>query len=491
MFQNRVFVLSILALLAILMFSTVLPVSATSSPAIPQQIVGEAEAWTISGTILDASTAPLEGVVLSYDNGTKTVTTNASGFYSFLVLDGSSHTVIPAKEGYTFVPASKDYAGVSADQTNQNYVGTFVATPTTTLTATAAITTTPTITATRTQTGTKTLTPTRTATPTTPSGFSKIYPWDGAGNLNKASVTFSWKAYSPAPDKYRYCVDKVDNDICDSSGGFTSISGTSFTLSNLAESTTYHWHIQAVDCTNADCTTKTIIDTNDGEWWSFSTGAVPTITPTRTRTRTLTPTRVPTKTVTRTPTVTPVRFVAASNGAYDGWILESSENSNVGGTMSVAATTFVVGDHASKRQYRAILSFNTSALPDGATIQSAMLRIKPSGTSSGTNPFSVLGGLRVDIYKGSFGTSDNLALEDFNASASRANVGAFNPTPSNGLYSATLNAFGRNNINLAGLTQFRLYFTVDDNNNAIADFMRFASGEAATGKPVLIITYNP
>src|SRR6185295_1516944 len=52
----------------------------------------------------------------------------------------------------------------------------------------------------------------------------------------------------------------------------------------------------------------------------------------------------------------------------DGWILESTETSGVGGTMNSSATTFNLGDDLVDRQYRAILHFDTSSLPDTAVI---------------------------------------------------------------------------------------------------------------------------
>ena len=178
-----------------------------------------------------------------------------------------------------------------------------------------------------------------------------------------------------------------------------------------------------------------------------------------------------------------------STGAQDGWILESAENSGVGGTLNAPATTFVLGDDASNRQYRAILSFNTAGLPDAALIQSAVLKIKPNGAPVGTNPFAVLGKLLVDIRSGPFGTSPALQLSDFNAAASVDKVGAFGATPAGGWYSVSLNASGRGQINRLGLTQLRLRFALDDNNNNAADLMRFVSGDAAN-PPMLVITFT-
>jgi hypothetical protein len=179
-----------------------------------------------------------------------------------------------------------------------------------------------------------------------------------------------------------------------------------------------------------------------------------------------------------------------SAGAQDGWILESSETSGVGGTKDNTAATFRLGDESSDRQYRAILSFNTASLPNNAIIQSAVLKIKQSGSAVGSNPFNILGSLYATIRKGYFSSSSALQLADFNAAATASKVGAFGATPVSGWYSATLNSSGRSNVNKTSLTQFRLYFSKDDNDNNMADYMKFFSGDASSSKPQLIITYT-
>jgi hypothetical protein len=120
-------------------------------------------------------------------------------------------------------------------------------------------------------------------------------------------------------------------------------------------------------------------------------------------------------------------------------------------------TTFQLGDDSLNRQYRSILSFNTASLPDTAVIQSAVLKIKPSGSAVGINPFTVLGILYADIRKGYFSTSPALELADFNTAATASKIGSFGKTPISGWYTATLNATGRTDINKTSLTQLRLY----------------------------------
>lgn len=187
-------------------------------------------------------------------------------------------------------------------------------------------------------------------------------------------------------------------------------------------------------------------------------------------------------------TITPV-LTFKSQGANDGWILERTHASGLGGTKNSADAAFQLGDDSSKRQYRGILSFNTGSLPDGAVIQSAVLKIKQSGAPVGANPFNVLGKLMVDVRKGTFGAAP-LAVTDFQAAPSASQVGTFSKVPAAGWYSVTLNLAGRNKINTVGLTQFRLYFSKSTNNDAVANFMKFLSGNSASGQPQLIIKYT-
>ena len=174
----------------------------------------------------------------------------------------------------------------------------------------------------------------------------------------------------------------------------------------------------------------------------------------------------------------------------DGHILESTETSGVGGTLDSTATTFNLGDGAADKQYRSILSFNTATLPDTAVITMVTLKIRKQGLV-GTNPFTILGGLKVDMRKPYFGTTVGLLVSDFQAAAGRIGVATFGATPVNNWYSAVLTAVGRNYLNKTGTTQFRLYFAVDDNNDNGADYMKFFSGNYATvsARPTLIIEY--
>ena len=185
-----------------------------------------------------------------------------------------------------------------------------------------------------------------------------------------------------------------------------------------------------------------------------------------------------------------LKLQVPSQGANDGWVLESTETSGKGGTMNATAASFQLGDDAGDRQYRAILSFNTSGLPDNATITSAVIRVEQKAAPTGVNPFSVLGTLFVGVHAPSFSAA-TLQLTDFNSAAIKTRAGTFNPTPVGAWYTAVLNADGLSGISKTTLTQFRLYFSKDDNDNRAANFMKFASGNAAAAdRPLLIISYT-
>jgi hypothetical protein len=189
--------------------------------------------------------------------------------------------------------------------------------------------------------------------------------------------------------------------------------------------------------------------------------------------------------------VRPLSLTVSSTGAQDGWVLESGENTKVGGSLSATATTFRLGDNAAKKQYRSILSFSTKSLPDDAIITGVTLKIRKQGIIGGGNPVTIFQGFMVDIKKGYFGTSA-LQTADFQTTASRT-CGPFKPALSGSWYSIDLSS-GISSINKvsvsAGLTQIRLRFKLDDNNNTTANYLSLYSGNASSSyRPQLVIEY--
>lgn len=180
-----------------------------------------------------------------------------------------------------------------------------------------------------------------------------------------------------------------------------------------------------------------------------------------------------------------------SIGAQDGWILEADENSTKGGTMDAADTTFFLGDDATDRQYRAILAFDTSSLPDKAVITKLTLKIKREGIV-GTNPLTTHMGLKVDINQPQPGPAQALAIRDFQAKPGKLAAATFNKkATSDWWYSAVLGPDAYPFVNLQGMTTFRLRFAKDDNDNMSADYLRFYSGNAAAAnRPVLVVEFR-
>ncbi len=185
---------------------------------------------------------------------------------------------------------------------------------------------------------------------------------------------------------------------------------------------------------------------------------------------------------------------SASIASRDGWVLESTEASNAGGSLNSTATTLTVGDDASNRQYRSLLDFSTAALPDNAVIYTVNLRIIQSSIT-GTNPFSTHGVLRSEIRSGFYGTAAALQTMDFQ-SAMDGVACNFEPVPEileslGPAYRCIFANASFPNINLTGNTQFRIRFTLDDNNDMSADTFNFYSGDFSntTQAPRLFIKY--
>lgn len=180
-----------------------------------------------------------------------------------------------------------------------------------------------------------------------------------------------------------------------------------------------------------------------------------------------------------------------SMAGFDGWVLERDAVSGKGGTFDSVAGFGRVGDDASNRQYRSILHFDTSTLPDNAVVTSVVLRVKRLSIVGG-NPFTTHGLLSVDLKAGAFHDYSVLERFDFHAVGTRGNVGRFIKTPADGWYRAPLRAAAYPLVNLTGSTQLRLRFLSDDDNDSTADYLAFYSGNAGDPavRPQLVVTYD-
>ena len=199
-------------------------------------------------------------------------------------------------------------------------------------------------------------------------------------------------------------------------------------------------------------------------------------------------------------TVNKIAYVAMSDklrstGDSDGWMLEANAGTGVGVSKNSTAGTFILGDDVYNRQYRSILSFPTYYLPDNAVITRVILTIKAQSVA-GTNPFTTHGNVLVDIRYGPFGYFGPFGIKalqatDFQADASMASAATIQNNPVGGWYWTTLDSSAFKYINLTGITQMRLAFQLDTNDDSGADTVQFYSGDYVDqqSRPHLLIEY--
>jgi hypothetical protein len=199
-------------------------------------------------------------------------------------------------------------------------------------------------------------------------------------------------------------------------------------------------------------------------------------------------------TINRTPVVKYVETLRA-NGGNDGWVLESDENSEKGGSANSRAANLVLGDDNQDRQVRVILDFPTYYLPDNAVITRALLMIKKEGVS-GTDPFTTHQNILVDIHRGAFGFLGpfpyrGLQNSDFQSPSSLDSIGVIQNNPLDSWHWAWLDPASFQFIDLNGFTQFRLRFQVDDNDDMGIDQISFFSGNHGelANRPRLVVEY--
>jgi Tol biopolymer transport system component len=185
-----------------------------------------------------------------------------------------------------------------------------------------------------------------------------------------------------------------------------------------------------------------------------------------------------------------------STGAVDGWVLEANAGTGVGAYKNSNAATLTLGDDVFNRQYRSILSFPTYYLPDNAIVTRVILTIKAKGVT-GTDPFTTHGNILVDIRYGPFGFFGPFGIKalqtsDFQADASMTSAAVIPNNPVGGWYWTTLDSAALKYINLTGITQMRLAFQLDTNDDSGDDTLLFYSGDylEQQDRPHLLIEYS-
>ena len=422
---------------------------------------------TSIGSVRISGNAGVSGATLNWvDSYAKTTTADSSGNYSFYVRYNWSGTVIPSKTGYTFNPVSRAYTDLTTNQTFQNYL----ATNGVTISGNAGIA--------------------GSVMHYTVGGVAKTVTSSSSGNY-VVTVPKDWSG-TVTPTKTGYTFTPA-------SRSYASLAASVTSQNYVAKITRYTIKgdvgIAGAKLTYVDGTTKYVTSDVSGNYTIF----VPynwsgRVTPSKTGMSVIFVPAYKSYTSVKANIVgqnyqANIRLILRSNGAFDGHIREASEFSSTGGVLNSPGSSFVIGDSAANEQYLAILSFDTSVLPNTAKILSAKLKITMTGIS-GSNPMTTHGSIIMGIKTPYFGIGPSLELVDFNSLESGA-CGIVSKVPTGNVYTGVFTPTGMAYIGKTSLTQLRIRFSLDDNNDNIANYVRFASGDAAivADRPALDIVY--
>jgi hypothetical protein len=179
-----------------------------------------------------------------------------------------------------------------------------------------------------------------------------------------------------------------------------------------------------------------------------------------------------------------------SDGAQDGYV-DIETNTINGNGLKMGDEGIFCCFGGSDNNYRSILSFNTSSLPDNAQVTGATIYMIRSGADD--NPFERNDKTPVlDIKKGHFGSSASLEVADGTASANGTDVGCFKGAVEGDNFALRIDVepSGFAYFNKTGVTQFRAYIQEEDWSNEYINFYD-GGGIAAALPPDVYAEQNP
>lgn len=164
----------------------------------------------------------------------------------------------------------------------------------------------------------------------------------------------------------------------------------------------------------------------------------------------------------------------SSIGSDDGYVKAYADGSYPDvGTLTAA----YMGRGTDSKFNRTVLSFDTSAIPDGATITRAYLTVTyaahygdPWANPSGNT-------LVIDVKNGIFGSYSTMEKADWSASTTAAAVATIAKFTSGAKQSSDFSAAGLSAINKTGKTQLRLRFS---SNQSTTSYVGIGQGSGAT-----------
>lgn len=173
----------------------------------------------------------------------------------------------------------------------------------------------------------------------------------------------------------------------------------------------------------------------------------------------------------------------ANENANDGYVKAfAGGGSPAVGTLE-SSLGLAIGRGTDGKFNRALLSFDTSSLPDGATVLSATLTVTYRSASG--DPWGNPAGnrLTIDARSGCFGAC-TIETADWGAAATAAAVADIPPFSGGTATSALFSAAGLAAVNRSGRTQLRLRFAADQ---SATHYLWIGNGTSAT----LTVTYRP
>jgi len=165
--------------------------------------------------------------------------------------------------------------------------------------------------------------------------------------------------------------------------------------------------------------------------------------------------------------------------AEDGYVKANADGSLPAvGTL----TTLAMGKGTDAKYNRTFLSFDTSTLPDTATIVRASLKVTYSSASGDPWADPAANTLVIDVKNGTFGTA-SIETTDFTAAPTASGVAELIKFTTGTQTSTDFNAAGLSALNKLGRTQARLRFS---KNQAGTSYLFLTEGTGA----VLTVEYK-
>ena len=180
---------------------------------------------------------------------------------------------------------------------------------------------------------------------------------------------------------------------------------------------------------------------------------------------------------------TPVTVSFANEDANDGYVKAASGGSSPAVGTLESSLGLAIGRGTDGKFNRALLSFDTSSLPDGATVTSATLTVTYRSASG--DPWSSPAGnsLVIDAHTGCLGAC-TIETGDWAATSTSSAVAQLLPFTGGTRTSNLFSAAGLGAVNRNGRTQVRLRFT---GNQTSTSYLWIDKGATAT----LTVTYQP